>query len=728
MGRGASVLYTISTMKKVALWTVLGALFIIPFLPLYVAQFQFFPFITGKGFWFRILVEVAAAGWLVLMLADAKFRPRFSWMIVLYGALVVWMFIANLMGVNPHKAFWSNFERMDGWVTLVHVFGFFLVASSVLTAQNLWRKWWLTFVGASALVAGFALLQLSGMLQINQGGVRVDATFGNAAYLAAYLLFAIAVSFWQGLESKEKWLRNSLYVLGVVHIIILFYTATRGAILGAIAGGLLGAFLYLVLNSGKKARVWGAAVLAGIVLLVGGFWLIKDVPFIQNHPTLSRLSSISLSEGSTRFAIWGIAYEGIQERPITGWGQEGFNYVFNKYYEPSLYAQEVWFDRAHDVYLDWLIAGGIPAFLLYIGLLIAAVWTILRSPKFSKNERVFLLSALGAYSFQAVFVFDNLFTYVPLAAIIAMAHGAAGKEVAKVKALPEVKEQQLQTVVGPVALVLAVVLIWTVNVPNMVAARHLVFASQPAQGKTNIDQFKQTLEDNSFATQEIREYLVQHAIAVESIDTIPAEEKAELMQFAIQEMTKQVEEHPNDIRFRYYLALAYRVAGNPAEALKQMDAAIVISPQKQFLYIEKGVTALEAQNKELAVESLRTAYELDTSNKTAAAYLAAGLIYVNNRAAAEQLLVETYGTTTVDNPLLMRAYYEAKLFDPFVAIWKQRVSGDPNNPSTHFGLASAYVISGRVPEAIAEIRATIQAHPETAQYGAAMLKQLGSGI
>ena len=41
-----------------------------------------------------------------------------------------------------------------------------------------------------------------GGFPIHQGGARVDCYFGNAEYLAAYLLFTIAVSLWQAVEAE----------------------------------------------------------------------------------------------------------------------------------------------------------------------------------------------------------------------------------------------------------------------------------------------------------------------------------------------------------------------------------------------------------------------------------------------------------------------------------------------------------------------------------------------
>ena len=48
-----------------------------------------------------------------------------------------------------------------------------------------------TVIGVSMIVGGYGILQLLNVLPINQGGVRLDATFGNATYLAIYMVFNI---------------------------------------------------------------------------------------------------------------------------------------------------------------------------------------------------------------------------------------------------------------------------------------------------------------------------------------------------------------------------------------------------------------------------------------------------------------------------------------------------------------------------------------------------------
>ena len=315
-------------MKKAVWWITVGSLFIIPFLPLFVANNLFFPFITGKNFAFRILVEIAFVGWVLLMLVDAKYRPRFSWTAAIFGVFVVWMAIADAFAVNPAKAFWSNFERMDGWVTLIHLFLFFLVAGSIFAADKLWRKWWLTFLGVAAIICGYGFLQSAGVLAVHQGASRLDATFGNSDYLACYMLFAIAVSLWQAFETKitgtwSKVLKYGLLVLTALEIVILFQTATRGAILGFVGAIGLGALLWMV-ESGKKGRRAAGAALLALLIVIGGFFLLRNTSFIQHDASLSRIANISLKdpETYTRFTIWHMAIEGFEQKPVTGWGQK----------------------------------------------------------------------------------------------------------------------------------------------------------------------------------------------------------------------------------------------------------------------------------------------------------------------------------------------------------------------------------------------------------------------
>jgi O-antigen ligase len=708
-------------MQKVARWAVLAPLFIIPFLVLYVSSSLYFPFIAGKGFAFRILIEIALAGFAVLALLDKKYRPQFSWTLVLYGALVLWMIVADAFAVSPLKAFWSNFERMDGWITLIHVFVFFLIAGTVLSVDKLWRTWWLTFLASSALVSLYGVFQLLGVFQIHQGGVRLDATLGNSEYLAAYLLFAIAVALWQAMESKG-WLKYGLFCLAALHAIILFYTATRGAILGAIGAILLGAILWMV-EAGKAGRRSAAIALVAVLVVIGGFYLARDSSFVQHDPTLERFASISLADGQTRFTIWHMAWEGFLARPVTGWGQEGFNYVFNTYYDPSLYAQEPWFDRAHNVFLDWLLAGGLPALLLFLALLGSAVVALYRTGV-SRTERVLLISTLAAYAFQGLFVFDNLFTYIPLAAFFALAHQATARPWKQLDALPELTSAAAPAA-GAVAAVAAAAVIWFVNVPNIAAGMDLIHALTPASSiATNLDYFKKAVADNSFAHQEVSEQLVNYAAGIAPQQSVSSADKAPLLTYAIQEINAEVAARPQDARIMLQAALAYRAAGDLPDALKEVQAALALSPNKQQILTEQALESWQLGDAKTAEASFARAYELSPDSDTAAGNAAVGKIIAGDVAGGKQVLLDRFGTTTVANSLLVYAYYGAKDYADLIPILELEYKTSPTTDNG-FMLATGYTLVNRLTDARTLVNAIVAAHPEAAPQRDQFFAQFG---
>ncbi|MGE5541236.1 MAG: O-antigen ligase family protein [Bacillota bacterium] len=707
-------------MKTLARWAVYVPFFVIPFLPLYVANGLYFPFITGKGFAFRILVEIAFAGWMVLALADKRYRPRFSWIFVLYGAFVLWMLIADIFGVNPHKALWSNFERMEGWVTLIHVFMFFTVAGAVLTTDKLWRKWWLTFLGASALVSIYCLFQLGGFITIHQGGVRVDGTFGNAAYLAAYMLFAVAVSVWQGLDSKG-WLRYSLFALAAVEAFLIFASATRGAILGFIGAAIVASALFAFESGGRARKIAGGALI-GIVLISGAFYLVRNASFIQSDPTLARISSIGPSDLKVRATLWHMALEGVAERPVLGWGQEGFNHIFNKYYEPSLYAQEPWFDRAHNAFIDWLVAGGIPALLLFFAAFAMAIYALYRGGA-TRQERILLVAALVAYGIQAIVVFDNLFTYVPLAAILATAHGVASRPWKRLDEANEADTATLQ-MAAPIIAVIAVIAIWIVNVPNIATASELVHALsvQSRDVTPNVALFQKALDEHSFAHQEISEQLLQFAESVGGAGGSDA--IAKLYTFAMGEMDKEIARQPDDSRLYLQEAIAYRVNGQYDKALKQIQLAHQYSPKKQSILTEEGLDYWQLKQYDQASQAFTQAYELDPSFPQLAAYAAAGKIIAGDLAGGKQFLMDKMGTTTVNNEALILAYYQAHDFDDLVLVLEEQARQYPDDISTRFRLAAGYLAAGRYQQVRTLLNSLVAQHPEAASQAAAFLQQI----
>ena len=735
-------------------WGLLGGLLIIPFIPFIVASGGFFPnlffpFITGKNFTFRILVEVLLLLYVLMAFKEPKYRPRGAPLFWTMLAFVAWMGAATVLSIDPIKSFWSNFERMDGYIALLHYFALFVIAGTVLTAEKWWERFFQTSVAASAIMGCYALLQLFGILAISsQSGPRVDTTFGNATYLAVYMLIHVFLTLFLvvrilGNEEVRRHSTTLLTLYGIaiaLQVLALYFTETRGAVLGLI-GGLIIAALYIAWRGRapqwRVLRRWSLGMLGLIVLLIGGFFAARNTQLVSYSNTLERLASISLEDPTTqsRFTIWNMAYQGAQERPLFGWGQENFSFVFNKHYVPSMYNQEQWFDRAHNQFLDWLVAGGFPAFLLYLALFVLAAWAIFRSEELSVPEQAALLGLLAGYAFNNLFVFDNVISAAYFYLILAFVWGLTSKGVPRFMFLSKPADDKLLAVVAPVAAVVILGGAWMLNAPGLARAQVLIDALQTTtqtgtakDPSENVAAFKLALVYGSLGRQETVEQLFQFASNTIAPSTAASPElKQEVYALAYQEGQALLKERPKDARIDLFMAVFLSQFGKYDEALTYLEKALAESPKKQQILFQVASLSLAMGNADRAVESAKTAFDLAPGYADARALYAAVLYYTGQGAEADQLLKDGFGSVLVDNDRLLQTYVSLKMYDRIVGIWKVRVEKNPNDTQVHLGLASAYFQSGDNKNAIAELEKVSTLNASLAPQMQSIITQIQNG-
>ncbi|MDZ4285020.1 MAG: O-antigen ligase family protein, partial [Patescibacteria group bacterium] len=597
----------------------LAGIFLLPLIPIYVARSMFFPFITGKNFAFRIIVEIVFAAWLLLCVRDRAYRPRRSTILSVLAVLLGIILITDFTGVNLFQSLWSNFERMEGLFTLLHLGAYFLVAGSLLTTEKLWKRFWHVSLFVSAYLGFYGLLQLAGVKEINQGGARLDATLGNATYFAIYMVFhAFIAAFYSLRQSSGKLLKGLYGLLIALQLYTLYHTATRGALLGFLGGALLATVLIAIF--GREHRVLRRAslgVLAGLLILIGAFFALRNSDFVRQSEVLGRFASLSLSEGRVRFYVWNMGLQGFKERPLLGWGQGNFDVVFNKYYDPRMYTQEPWFDRAHDIVFDWLITAGVFGLLGYFALF-AATLTLLwrdRAGVFSVVDKSLLTGLLAAYLFHNIFVFDNITSYLLFFSVLAFIHS---RESSNARPLFAERDQARLAPRGgsagvlpadriaiPLVLIGLVVVLYALNIKGINASRLLIQAISPQEkGVTeNLALFRRAIAASPIGRMEAREQLVQFALEAAGAEKIPPELKEEIARTAEQEMLAMLETIPRSARHRFFLGVFYRRLGRHEDAVKMLTEALELSEHKQQLRFELGLTHLDASefDKALAV-------------------------------------------------------------------------------------------------------------------------------
>jgi tetratricopeptide (TPR) repeat protein len=733
-------------MTKFLRYTTLTLVSLTTLIPLYVDNSLFFPFITGKAFAFRIMVEIGFALWLLLVLRDKKYAPKFSWLLALVSGFVVVTLIADLAGVNPLRSLWSNFERMEGWVTVIHLWAYFVMTTSLFGSGEEGRRMWHNFfrmsLFAAFIVGLYGVFQIFKWAEIHQGSVRIDASLGNAAYMAVYMLGQAFIAFYMGLVewSRKKIGFMWLYVvLGVSYSFLVYETATRGTILGLVGGLLLALAIYALFGNFKqdepsKLRWWSlgiivVVVLAGVVIVTN-----KNSPWIQKSPTLSRLASISWNENKSqaRGYIWPMAVNGVFNNPKTaliGWGQENFNYIFNTNYNPKMWNQEQWFDRAHNVYLDWLVAGGLAAFLLYISLFVASLVLLWKS-NLTFAEKSLLTGLFVGYAIHNIFVFDNIASYMLFFTMLGFVHSVTSEKPIR---LLEISDEQTENqivvrdyIYFPIIAILVVAGLYFINIRPIQANKHLIAGLGSCSGgsvRPSIVPYDQALKYNEYvANQEIREQLLTCATAVITAASVPPDLKKEFYDISTREVQNQLKATPNDARAFVLGGVFLDSIGDWTNGQGLLLRANELSPNKQSLMYELAQNYMNTKKIPEALDLLKKAYELVPENTNAKLAYAGTLIQVGQ----DQKAVEVYGgdTSFMEDQRIINIYIQNKNYPKVIELYKKLVEKNPDNPQYYGSLAAVYFQNGQSSQALAVLEQMKTKFPESLKDIEAAINQV----
>ena len=649
--------------KQILRGIIFAGLFLVPFAPFLVSSSLFFPFITTKAFAWRIIVEIVFFAWVILTLLDAEHRPKKSLISYAVIAFTIIIGLADMLGVAPVKSFWSNFERMEGFITLLHLGMLFMVISSVFKEVD-WKRWWNTSLVASFLMVLYCVLQIIGLKTINQGGVRVDGTLGNAIYLAVYMLFHIFIAvlfMWR--EWKNVALKWVYGLLIFTQLFVLYHTATRGAILGLLGGLLVMAVLNIRNREDKFARKISTSILIGLVVLIGGFFLIRNTNFVLSSPVLSRFSSLPSLDSEEikrqgRYFVWPMAFEGFKDRPILGWGQENFNYVFQKYYSPEMFSLEPWFDRAHNIFLDWAVAGGLLGLLSYLALYFTLLFSIWKkkSDNLSYAEKSILTGLVAAYFLHNFFVFDHLISYILFFSLLAYIHFKSSSEPFWHWSTSEIQSKRI---VLPIVSIFLLLSVYFLNIKPIMANVFLIEGLKSIQipGKmlSVRGYFEKAYNTSRLGRPEVIEHISANSVTVLSSD-ISMEEKNNFFNFAKGTILKETSDLEKDARYQLMTGSFLSTMGFLDDALVHLERAKELIPNKQTIYFEIGAAYINKNEPLKALEAFREAYELAPGYLEAKIIYLIGAIYAGDRNLENKLISELPTKVVSGDNRILSAY------------------------------------------------------------------------
>lgn len=719
--------------EKILRGVVLGGIFLIPFVVLFFSKSLFFPYITSKAFLFRTIVEIILAAWLILILINRKYFPGRSIILWSVGIFVAVITLATIIGVNPYYSFWTNAERMEGLITYLHLFAFLLVAVSVLREEKTWLWLMKTHVIAGFLVAVYGVLQLSGSLPITQGGVRLDSTLGNAAYLGTYMFFIFFIALYLFFKYRDSEFYEDKFYLAtaLLSFFILYKTATRGAILGIIAGLLVMAFMLAIKKTtDRNLQKYAIGVLVSIILLGTGFYLAKDSSIIADNPVLGRLASISLTEKTTRsrLMVWQIAIQGFKDRPILGWGPGNFGQVYDKYYNPEMHDQEPWFDRTHNVVLGWLVAGGILGLLAYLSIWLALLAGILLIKNdLSWTEKSILVGLLAGYFFQNIFIFDNLTSFIMFFSILGFVSFKAWPKTEELRKNKSINFQPTTSfyVLSPIVVLVLIGSLYYLNLKPIMASTQLIQALTPEIVKindmavnkitlNNKEKIEKVLELNTFLNNEAREQLLTLTSKVINQEYMAEEEvKIALANLAQIQANYHLAHNQQSVRAHIFVAGLKRNLGQLEEAIGIYNRALELSPQKQLVMLELANTYFMADQRNDAWTLYEQLYASWPNYYDATKSYGLALLIDGKVKEAEAVLIPIFGTIAIDENAYINFFVEQKDYDRLTEIYQRWVQNEPHNLDVHLSLAGSLYATGKNDEAILVLEEFIENNPES---------------
>jgi O-Antigen ligase len=218
-----------------------------------------------------------------------------------------------------------------------------------------------------AYVLGALLAVVVGLATGGTDSGRLAGGVGNPNQLAAVLVPAVMICSFALLAERRPLMRWAIAVTGLVLLLGLLLTGSRGGLIGmAIA-------LTAAIMLAGPGRV--AIIAATLVMLGAG---VAYYAAVASPGQVQRTLSARAEGGTGREDIWAVAWEAVRDRPLVGSGAGNFTLVAPSYAVGDLNISRVDLvvDKpkvVHNTYLEVLTELGIVGAALFVFLLLGAV-------------------------------------------------------------------------------------------------------------------------------------------------------------------------------------------------------------------------------------------------------------------------------------------------------------------------------------------------------------------
>jgi O-antigen ligase len=344
---------------------------------------------------------IVAFGVLPLLLKKETRRLIASHRLLL-GLLICFNLISLISSVVSEAPFVQNFfgdsGRNTGFLTYL-ILSLILLGSVAISTGSSFKAIlvWFLVAGLANVILGYWSWVLGDPIPWNNIYGNLLGTFGNPNFMGAFLgMFSAVLAVLilsEKLEVKWRLFAGSLWIATIP--IMLQTKAVQGVLLTLGGAGLaLLLFLHYKFRKSWLSILYGSAFASSAILAVLGA--------LQIGPLAQYVYKRSVS---LRGSYWNAAIEMGSNNPLTGVGMDAYGTFYRQYRSENaatvMPGPEVASNAAHSVPLDFLAFGGVPLFVMYVGILLIGLISLIKVLHRKRDfDAVFLSLAMLWLTYQ----------------------------------------------------------------------------------------------------------------------------------------------------------------------------------------------------------------------------------------------------------------------------------------------------------------------------------------
>lgn len=653
--------------------------------PLVVINRLIYPYITGKTIFFEACVEGAFALWLLALLLK---KVSFFWQkeMTIFPFFLLMLLVINFFSFDNTLAFWSNFERSEGFWLYLH-----LIVWAFLLYQLQSKARW-NIISILVLLTGL-LVGISGLLisMTNPETYpiltleRFAGTIGNPSFLAIYMLFLIFLGLNLWVLAKGSFQKICLGILTVFFFMILLGTQNRGTQIGLILG-LPPVLIFIKSNTPFKKIISLITVYYLVVLTLVGvvLFLSKEGQISSANYVLGRY--INSDTFISRIYNWEIAWYGFLDKKVLGWGLENYTYVFPKYYNAAFHFDNSWYDHPHNVFLGWLVAGGFLGFCAYLVWWVSFVLFIKNSTLLT-SQKVIWGGFLLSYGIHSLFLFDNLISFaifLGLWVYILVTQKENGKPISLSK--------HHYILIAPL-LIFSVASFALVTIRTYQTAQDFLIAYNTTSITDKTEKFSKLYSNAFIGKHDIADIAGFQAIQLNNEADNDA--KSAFQSLALEQLNQELRIHPQLGKLLTTKATLLQYRGDFEESIELFEQIKDIAPKRPYSWVSLGQVYSDNRQYDLSLDAYEQAYELNPSNFDPLIYKANVYAKLLDTVLIEKTLKRLPSTVLVTNIQAISQIYKNIAYERgFIKLVNEWADKDPYTKQVYQEWANnAYQIS-----------------------------------